>query len=301
MYEHFFGLTGKPFSLLPDADFLYMSRRHRMALNLLDYGMTTQAGFVVITGEVGAGKTTIIRRFLKSANDALTIGVVTNASTGFGALMSLISMAFGLEHKNLDNIALYNQFVDFLVNQYAAGKRTLLVVDEAQNLSVEMLEDLRMLSNVNNEKDQLLQVVLVGQPELLALLKKPELRQFTQRITVHYHLEPLGAKETASYIRHRLSVVGGSPGLFDDLACVTAHYFTGGVPRLLNLLCDLSLVYAYAEELRHVSFETIVDVVADRSSTGLSPFRPLPEDFERTQFKEQIARMPHASEVSGAS
>lgn len=301
MYEQFFGLTGKPFSLLPDADFLYMSRRHKMALNLLEYGMTTQAGFVVITGEVGAGKTTIIRRFLRSANDNLTIGLVTNASTGFGSLMSLISMAYDLEHKGFDSIALYNQFVDFLVTQYGEGRRVLLVVDEAQNLSVEMLEDLRMLSNVNNEKDQLLQVVLVGQPELLAVLKKPELRQFAQRISVHYHLEPLGVKETTAYIRHRLSVVGGEPELFDDLACVTAHYFTGGVPRLLNLLCDLALVYAFAEEAPNVSFETVVDVVADRSSTGLSPFRPLPDGFERDQFKEEISRLPQTSEAYKAS
>ncbi|HVJ42075.1 MAG TPA: AAA family ATPase [Dongiaceae bacterium] len=301
MYEQFFGLTGKPFSLLPDADFLYMSRRHRMALNLLDYGITTQAGFVVITGEVGAGKTTIVRRFLRGDHEGLTVGVVTNASSGFGNLMSLIAMAYGLEHRQLDTIALYNQFIEFLVAQYGAGKRTLLVIDEAQNLSVDMLEDLRMLSNVNNEKDQLLQVVLVGQPELLAVLKQPELRQFAQRIAVHYHLEPLGYKETTSYIRYRLSVVGGRPELFDNLACVAAHYFTGGVPRLLNLLCDLALVYAFAEEMRHVNFETVVDVVADRSSTGLSPFRPLPEDFERNRFKQEIASMPHASEILAAS
>ncbi|HVI87916.1 MAG TPA: AAA family ATPase [Dongiaceae bacterium] len=301
MYEQFFGLSGKPFSLLPDADFLYMSRRHRMALNLLDYGIMTQAGFVVITGEVGAGKTTIVRRFLRAANESLTIGVVTNASAGFGNLMSLIAMAYGLEHRELDTIALYNQFIEFLVEQYGAGKRTLLVIDEAQNLSMDMLEDLRMLSNVNNEKDQLLQVVLVGQPELLAVLKQPQLRQFAQRIAVHYHLEPLGYKETIQYIRYRLSVVDGRPEIFDNLACLAAHYFTGGVPRLLNLLCDLSLVYAFAEEMRHVNIETVIDVVADRSTTGLSPFRPLPDDFERNRFKQEIASMSHTSEILAAS
>src|SRR5262249_5799667 len=197
-------------------------------------------------------------------------------SSGFGNLMSLIAMAYGLEHRNLDTIALYNQFIEFLVEQYGAGKRTLLVIDEAQNLSIDMLEDLRMLSNVNNEKDQLLQVVLVGQPELLAVLKQGQLRQFAQRIAVHYHLEPLGYKETLQYIRYRLSVVDGRPEIFDSLACLAVHYFTGGVPRLINLLCDLSLVYAFAEEMRHVNIETVMDVVADRSTTGLSPFRPLP-------------------------
>ena len=276
MYEGFFHLSGKPFSLLPDADSIYPSKRHRRALALLDYCIDSHAGFAVITGEVGAGKTTIVRRFLRLTPRELTVGVVTNTSASMGSLLALICAAFGLAQDGLDNIALSNVFVDFLLDRYAKGFRTLLVVDEAQNLSLEMLEALRMLSNVNVEKDILLQVVLVGQPELLDTLRRNELRQFAQRISVHYHLEALEAEETKAYIHHRLSIVGGETSLFDDSVCAVVHYFTGGVPRLINLLCDLALVYAFAEGEARVSADTVVEVVNNRSASGLSPFAPLP-------------------------
>src|SRR5258708_7115757 len=155
MYEQFYGLRTRPFSLLPDPDFLYLSRRHRAAVNLLDYGMMTQAGFIVISGEVGAGKTTIIRRYLKTAGDDVAVGVITNSNKGFGKLLSWVAMAFELDHRGRDYVRLYNRFMAFLLAQYAAGKRTVLIIDEAQNFKAETLEELRMLSNVNNEKDQL--------------------------------------------------------------------------------------------------------------------------------------------------
>jgi type II secretory pathway predicted ATPase ExeA len=277
LYLQFYRLRSAPFSLLPDADFLYMTKRHRRALNLLEYGLISQAGFVVITGEVGAGKTTVVRRFLRSRRVGdFAVGLVTNATPTFGGLMSWVSMAFGLEHRDRDHIALYNQFVEFVVARYAEGKRTLVIVDEAQNLTVDMLEDLRMLSNINNEKDLLLQVVLVGQPELLATLKRPDLRQFAQRISVHYHLSPISCADTIQYIRHRLSVAGGSFDLFEPLACAAVYYFAGGVPRLINLLCDQAMVYGFADELPGISLQTILDVVADRGHGGLSPFREVP-------------------------
>jgi type II secretory pathway predicted ATPase ExeA len=285
----FYGLSGAPFSLLPDAEFLYLSDRYRSALNLLDYGLASQTGFVVITGEVGAGKTTVIRRFLHARRGHdLAIGLVTNATAASGGVMSWISTAFELEHRNLDHIALYNQFVEFVVARYAEGKRTLIIIDEAQNLSVEMLEDLRMLSNINNEKDLLLQVVLAGQPELVAMLKRPELRQFGQRIGVHYHLEPLNCAETIAYIGHRLTVVGGRRDLFEPLAAGAVHYFSGGVPRLINLLCDAALVYGFADNLERISIETIIEVAADRAESGLTPFRPLPGDRSPATFRALV-------------
>jgi type II secretory pathway predicted ATPase ExeA len=277
MYESFFGLSAKPFSLLPDADFLFLSKRHRSAVNLLEYGMLSQAGFIVISGEVGAGKTTVIRRYLHNAGPDVTVGVITNSSKGFGKLLSWVAMAFELDHRGRDYVKLYNRFVEFVLAQYAAGKRTVLIIDEAQNLKADTLEDLRMLSNINNEKDQLLQIVLVGQPELLDTLKKPELRQFVQRIAVHCNLDPLDLAETGLYIRHRLNVVGGSPSLFSDAACDAVYYFTGGVPRLINLLCDIALVYAFSEELTEIGEATIVEAVRDRSQGGLSPFRAIPD------------------------
>ena len=276
MYESFFGLTGKPFSLLPDAEFLFLSKRHRRAINLLEYGIETQAGFMVITGEVGAGKTTLIRRYLKNAGADVTVGVITNSSATLGKLLNWVATAYDLDSGITDPVALHSAFISFLLAQYARGRRTILIVDEAQNLGPEMLEELRMLSNINNEKDQLLQIILVGQPELLDTLKRPDLRQFVQRIVVHCHLEPLPPAETAAYIRHRLGIVEGRPDLFDDLSCAAVHYFTGGVPRLINLLSDQALMYAFSEDQLYVVFQTVAAVVADRNQSGLSAFRDPP-------------------------
>jgi type II secretory pathway predicted ATPase ExeA len=277
MYKRFYGLSAQPFSLLPDADFLFLSERYRLAVNLLEYGITTRAGFMVITGEVGAGKTTVIRRFLKNARSDVTIGVITNPSSSFGRLLSWVGMAFDFKDVNHDDAMLYKNFVDFLLTQYARGRRTILIIDEAQNLKAEMLEELRMLSNVNNEKDQLLQIVLVGQPELRDTLNRPELRQFVQRVSVHCHIEPLRPFETAGYIRHRLAVAGAENNLFDDTACAAVHYFTGGVPRLINLLCDQALLYGFSEDLPQINVETVVEAVYDRNRAGLSAFKDLSE------------------------
>lgn len=278
MYENFYQLSGKPFSLLPDADFLYLSKWHRKAVNLLEYGIVTHAGFIVVTGEVGAGKTTIIRRYLKDAGSDVTVGVITNSSHSLGSLLSWVATAFELDNRNsTDTIALYSTFIEFLLAQYAAGKRTVLIIDEAQNLSADLLEELRMLSNVNNERDQLLQIILVGQPELLDTLRRNDLRQFVQRISVHCHLDALPPEETVAYIRHRLAVVGGKPDIFNLEACAAVHYFSGGVPRLINLLCDQAMMYGFSEDQRVITVETVREVVKDRAKGGLSPFRALPE------------------------
>jgi type II secretory pathway predicted ATPase ExeA len=277
MYESFFGLSGKPFSLLPDGDFLFPSKRHRRVLNLLDYSTETAAGFMVVSGAIGAGKTTVLRHYLKRLGPHITVGMITNSSQSLGRLLGWVGTAFDLDTTGKDDSRLYNAFVDFLIAQYGQGKRTILIIDEAQNLTAEMLEDLRLLSNVNNERDQLLQIILAGQPELLTVLKRPELAQLVQRIAVHCHLTPLDPAETAAYIRYRLGIVGGDAALFDDAALAAVHYFTGGVPRLINLLCDQALMYAFAEDQTHVTAETVAEVVADRNSGGLSAFQALPE------------------------
>ena len=277
MYESFYHLSGKPFSLLPDAHFLYQSQRHRKVINLLDYSVGTETGFMVITGEVGAGKTTALRHYLKTLGPEVTVGLITNSSQSLGRLLAWVSAAYELETAGLDDSQLYGNFVKFLIGQYAQGRRTLLIIDEAQNLNPAMLEDLRMLSNVNNERDQLLQIILAGQPELLAVLKQPELRQLVQRIGIHVHLTALTARETAGYIRHRLGVVSGDVALFDDAACAAVHYFTAGIPRLINLLCDQALMYGYAEDQPQITWPTVAEVVADRNSSNLSAFREVPE------------------------
>ena len=268
---------------------------HRQGVLILH---VTQAGFMVITGAVGAGKTTIIRRYLKNASPDIGVGVITNSNTSLGWLLHWVSAAYNLDtHK--EPVELYDQFIAFLVAQYAKGKRTILIVDEAQNLSPEMLEELRMLSNVNNEKDQLLQIILIGQPELLETLKRPDLRQFVQRIVVHYHLDPLAPAETAAYIRHRLSVVGGAPEIFDDMACAAAHYFAGGVPRLINLLCDQALIYGYSEDLTTITYQTIADVAADRQKSGLSAFRDIPESWATSTPPFELRQLVGKIEKSG--
>ncbi|MFD2265572.1 ExeA family protein [Lacibacterium aquatile] len=276
MYEAHFGLSGKPFALVPDPDLLYPSRRHRRALALLEYGLSSGAAFAVITGEVGAGKTTLLKHFLRTIGPEVTVGLISNTHASLGDVLDWVTSAFDLSPPARDPATLYNHFVDFVLQQYAEGRRTMLFVDEAQNIGPQMLEKLRMLSNINSGKDLLLQIVLIGQPELLAELNRPDLRQFAQRISISYHLGALDAEETAGYVLHRLSKVGGRRDIFTADALAILHYFTGGVPRLINNLADLALVYAFGAESAHVDGRQIIEVVADRQATGLSPFLDLP-------------------------
>lgn len=289
MYESFYNLTAAPFSLLPDADFLFLSKRHRRAKNVLDYGLVTRAGFVVMTGEVGTGKTTLLRRYIRNVESDVQLGIISNPTSASGRLLNWVCMAFEIECQPAeDEACLYHKFVDYLVEQYAAGKRAILIIDEAQNLNADRLEELRMLSNVNNEKDQLLQIVLVGQPELLDLLKQQNLRQFVQRISVHCHLEPLDAVETAYYVWHRLQTVEGDPDIFSPESCARIYYYTGGVPRLINLLCDQALVYGFSEDAETIEPFLIDEVVADRAQGGLSPFRLERDEKEIASILDEI-------------
>ncbi len=287
MYEAYYGFREKPFSLIPDPSFLYLSHSHKMALTLLEYGLTQQTGFVVITGEVGSGKTTLVRRLLNGVEDEIHIGLITNPHHSFGELLQWICLAFELEYEGKSKVQLYQCFVDFLIEQYATGRRTVLMIDELQNLDIETLEELRMLSNVNSEKDFLLQLVMVGQPELLEKLKKPELRQFVQRIGVDYHLTPLDRRDTVEYIRHRLMVAGGDRDIFDDYACGAVFYYSGGIPRLINVLCDLTLVYGFAEDKARVDIETVLEVAAARAGTMLG-YQP---EGAATKSRDEIKKI----------
>ena len=187
-----------------------------MALTLLEYGLMNQASFSVITGDIGTGKTTLIRQLLKQMERDMVVGLITNTHPSFGELLQWILMAFNIECDSRDKVEMYKTFMDFLIQQYAANRHTVLIVDEAQNMGPQALEELRMLSNINSEKDQVLQVILVGQPGLRENLRDPRLEQFAQRISVDYNLDPLSLDETREYIRHRLSIAGGSPDIFDD-------------------------------------------------------------------------------------
>jgi type II secretory pathway predicted ATPase ExeA len=271
MYERFYGLREKPFSLLPDPAYLYLSEKHQMAATLLEYAVTNQAGFSVITGEIGAGKTTLIRYLLDRLDRDTTVGLISNTHPSLGGLLRWVVLAFDLPGENHSLPDMYQRFVDYLIAQYAKGRRTVLIVDEAQNLAVETLEELRMLSNVNADKDQVLQTILVGQPGLRTTLRRPELAQFAQRIVVDFHLESLDPQETRAYIRHRLKVAGGNPEIFSDDACNAVHRYSRGSPRLINLICDMSLVYGFAEQSATVAESLVSDVVRDRQRLGCLP------------------------------
>lgn len=273
MYESFYGFREKPFSLLPDPAFLFLSEKHRLALTMLQYGIVNQAGFTVVTGEIGSGKTTLIRQVLAEVSDDVTIGLVSNTHRNFGELMQWVLLAFGLEYREKKKIELYQTLAAFIVKEYAQDRRTVLIIDEAQNLSPEALEELRMMSNINADKDQVLQLILVGQPGLRETLRLAELQQFAQRVAVDYTLRALNLEETWNYIRHRLKLAGGDAGLFETKACAAVYYYTGGIPRLVNVLCDTALVYGFAEQKRRIDAATVCEVVRDKSRGGIFPIR----------------------------
>ena len=244
-----------------------------MALTLLEYGLLNQASFSVITGDIGTGKTTLIRQLLNQMERDTVVGLITNTHSSFGELLQWILLAFNLESPSKEKVDMYKTFMDFLIKQYAANLRSVLIIDEAQNMGAQALEELRMLSNVNSEKDQILQVILVGQPGLRDNLRDPRLEQFAQRIAVDYNLEPLNLEETSQYIRHRLSIAGGNPELFEDTACKAVFHYSGGIPRLINLLCDTALVYGYAEQAPRIGAKFIEDVARDKQQSRIVPLR----------------------------
>ena len=245
-----------------------------MAMTLLEYGLVNQTSFSVITGGIGTGKTTLIRNLLNQLDRDVTVGLITNTHRSFGELLQWVLLAFNLEYSGKDRVGLYQTFIDFLIKEYARNRRTVLIVDEAQNMSPEALEELRMLSNVNTDKDQVLQVLLVGQPGLRDTLRRPDLEQFAQRIAVDYHLEGLNSAETRGYIRHRIAVAGGDPDLFEDAACEAIYRHSGGIPRLINLLCDTALVYGYAEGMPHITAALVNDVAHEKQKGGIFPKSP---------------------------
>jgi type II secretory pathway predicted ATPase ExeA len=271
MYESFYGLKTKPFSMLPDPDFLYMGKNHRIALTLLEYALMNNAGFCVITGEIGAGKTTLLRRLLATLEDHFTVGMITNTHQSFGELLDWVLSAYGIHQPGLGKVEMHQRLVDFMLEQYAKNKTTLLIVDEAQNMPVATLEELRMLSNINSEKDLVLQVILSGQPDLKDTLRRPELKQFAQRISVDYHLDALTSDETCSYIQHRLLTAGATDDIFTPQACHLIHGYSGGVPRLINLLCDTALVYGFADQKKTVDVDLVEEMVSERMQSSILP------------------------------
>lgn len=270
MYEPFYGLTTKPFALVPDPRFIYWAGPHSMAFAMLEYGIVNHAGFTVITGEIGAGKTTLIQHLLSKLPKNVTVGLLSNTG-GAGELLQWVLMAFDQEFEGASQVALYKRFRDFLIAQHDEGRRTVLIVDEAQNLATATLEELRMLSNVNTHERELLQIVLSGQPELKELLGSPKMTQFAQRVSSDFHLTRLGRQDVIGYIEHRLEVAGARRQLFAHEACDLICFATQGTPRLINILCDTALLYGYSMDAEMITTEIIQKVLDDKRHHGVFP------------------------------
>lgn len=269
MYESFYGLSEKPFTIQPDPEFLFMGKRHSLAYAMLEYGMQNRAAFSVICGEIGSGKTTLIRHLLNNLGHDFEVGIVYNTNKLVHDLTEWIMLAFDQPYDDMSQVAIYDQFQRFLINNYAAGKRTVLIVDEAQNLSPLALESLRMLSNINADKDQLLQIILVGQPQLRTLLRRPELEQFLQRVSVDFFIPALEQPEVKRYIEHRLKVAGREEALFTDAAIARIAEASGGIPRSINTLCDTVLVYGFSSAEEIIDVSLVDEVLQDKNDYGV--------------------------------
>lgn len=267
MYEEFYGLKSKPFSIQPDPDFIYWGRTHSLAYAMLEYGVMNHAGFTVITGEIGCGKTTLIRHLLNRLEEEYTVGLVSNIQGG--NLLQWVLSAFDQPYDNTSEVALHDQLQRFLIEQYSNGRRTILIVDEAQNLGQKLLEQLRLLSNINSDNDQLLQLILVGQPQLKTLLQSPELAQFAQRVASDFHLISLSQADVKEYVIHRLEVAGRHDDLFTDLACERIFEASRGVPRIINILCDTCMVYGYAQMADQIDSGVVDEVILDKREHGV--------------------------------
>ena len=266
MYTDFFGLSAKPFDLLPNPKFLYLSKGHRKALSYLQYGVQEHAGFTLLTGEVGSGKTTLLRDIINKISANTTLSMIFNTKVDSQQLVAMINEDFGLKVEGKDKIQLLRDLNDFLLDECSAGRQPIIIIDEAQNLSIDALEEIRLLSNFEADSFKLMQIILVGQPELKQIIAQPALRQLRQRINISCHLNPLNREETEEYIFHRLGTVGNrdcvtfKDGVFDMI-----YRFSGGVPRLINLICDFLLLSAFVEETKEIDLELVKDAVTELS------------------------------------
>jgi putative secretion ATPase (PEP-CTERM system associated) len=265
MYEQFYGLTGKPFQLNPDPSFFFGSRGHRRAYAYMQYGLYQGEGFIVLTGEVGAGKTTLIRNLLQQL-DLAKVNAAQLVSTNLDAdsLLRAVAIAFGLPVREHDKACLIAELEAYLISLVPEQKRALLIVDEAQNLTPQAVEELRMLSNFQLNNKALLQSFLVGQPELRQLMRSPRVQQFRQRVIASYHLGPLDSDETRAYVEHRLKHVGwtGDPRIEEE-AFHLVHAFAGGIPRRINTLCNRLLLAVYLSEKHSIGNEEVEDVIVE--------------------------------------
>jgi putative secretion ATPase (PEP-CTERM system associated) len=274
-YLNHFNLQEQPFRLTPDPDFIYWSKQHARAKAYMESTIWLADGFVVITGEIGSGKTTLLQSFLSELDDDVVYAVVSQTQLTPTQFLQAVLTEFGFKPFNKRKVELLDMLNMFLIEQYSNGKKVVLIVDEAQNLTHKVLEEIRLISGIETHKEKVLRIILAGQPELRDSLESPGLKQLVQRVRLRFHLGPLDRREMHEYIDHRLSVAGAKTRLFEEDAFETIHRYTGGVPRLVNTLCDTALLCAFADEKSTVGLDDVVAAITElnwkehESNTGI--------------------------------
>lgn len=264
LYTGHFGLTERPFTLVPDPSFLFWSKQHKRAFAVLEFGIMSRAPITLITGEIGSGKTTLVQNLLGQMDGDVRIGLLSNVQGDRGELLQWVLNALSVPFDPDESyVTLFQRFQEYVIGEYAEGRRVVLIIDEAQNLSGEGLEEMRLLTNINANKDELIQLILVGQPELKEIVLSPDMRQLAQRVAASFHLQGMDERTTRAYIRHRLQVAGGTGKEISPKAAGEIFRATRGIPRLVNQLCELALLYAWSSERAQVSITAVRNVLED--------------------------------------
>lgn len=284
MYLEYFGLNDFPFRITPDTDYLYMSKAHSRAKAYMEYAIFNREGFVVITGEIGSGKTTLIKKLLTEVSDNVLVAKIFQTQLDEVELLQAILVEFGINPFSAKKVELLNMLNQFLIDSYLSGKQILLIIDDAQNLSKRVLEEICMLSGVETQKEKILHVILVGQPELNHVLESHDMEQLLQRVSLRYHVRPLTESESRKYIEHRLSVAGIKKKIFADTLFNKIYEYTGGIPRLINTLCDTAMTCAYADNKK------VIDDDEFNNSINELQWKTYEETHKLIKHEEDIRR-----------